>query len=109
MHLVDPLVISTIFDDVVIPKIEPRDCREERSGNFGKRVEVAPIGDYGADPEDRRRNDVYGRRHEGRNSQCHDFRTNGAARVIRIARKGANKLERRIVLPYPWSLPRASI
>jgi hypothetical protein len=43
MHFVDLLIVATIFDDVVIPEVQPRHYRKERAGNFAEWMEEAPI------------------------------------------------------------------
>jgi hypothetical protein len=43
MHFVNLLIVAAIFDDVVVPEVEPRDRRKERAGNCTKWMEEAPI------------------------------------------------------------------
>jgi hypothetical protein len=52
VHFVDPLIVATVFDDIVIPEVQPRHCRKEWAGNFGEWMEEAPIADYVDDAEE---------------------------------------------------------
>jgi hypothetical protein len=43
MHFVDLPIVAAIFDDIVIPEVEPRHCGKEGAGNFVKWMKEAPI------------------------------------------------------------------
>jgi hypothetical protein len=43
MHFVNLLIVAAIFDDVVVPQVEPRHRRKERAWNCMKWMEEAPI------------------------------------------------------------------
>jgi hypothetical protein len=43
VHFVDLLIVATIFDDIVIPKVKSRHCGKERAGNFVQWMEEASI------------------------------------------------------------------
>ena len=43
VHFIDLLIVATIFDNIVIPEVQPRYCRKERAGNCVEWMEEAPI------------------------------------------------------------------
>jgi len=43
MHFVNLLIVAAIFDDVVVPEVEPRHRRKERTGNCVEWMEETPI------------------------------------------------------------------
>jgi hypothetical protein len=47
MHFVNLLIVAAIFDDIVIPEVEPRHRGKERAGNCMEWMEEAPIANDG--------------------------------------------------------------
>jgi hypothetical protein len=43
MHFINLLIVAAIFDDVVVPEVEPRHRRKERAGNCMEWMEEATI------------------------------------------------------------------
>ncbi len=68
MHFVDLLIVGAIFDDVVIPKVQPRHCREERAGNVVEWMEEAPIAN---NAEEQSQGSRQCPRHQGNQSKRH--------------------------------------
>ena len=54
MHFVNLLIVAAIFDDVVIPKVQPCHCWKERARNFVEWMEKAPIANDANDAEEHR-------------------------------------------------------
>jgi hypothetical protein len=43
MHFVDLLIVAPIFDDIMIPEVQPRHCGKERAGNLVEWMDEAAI------------------------------------------------------------------
>jgi hypothetical protein len=96
MHFVDLLVVATIFDDIMIPEVQPRDCRKEWTGNFVEWMEEAPIAN---DAEENSLSSIECPRHQEskihrHGDQCEpDWNSGGKYECVQLREGGKVRVE----------------